>query len=190
MIIYLIPRVESSDIFRLQKKRDRRERDRRTHIGISILILRGIRTFPPKRFHRSWVSLRSVDRFISHSFLSLALARPRKNFSLSRSRSLVVIDASICISATSGEMTNVAISPGRKLYVSMHIEPRYTAVYPTSFTDTALWHIPVYRPRFFIRWKLYIYTSAHKSIPRSNICNGPCNLSRTSPAGFLSIHSD
>lgn len=46
MIIYLIPRVESSDIFRLQKKRDRRERDRRTHIGISILILRVIRTFP------------------------------------------------------------------------------------------------------------------------------------------------
>lgn len=34
-------------------------------------------------------------------------------------------------------MTNVAISPGRKLYVSMHIEPRYIDLVQLV-TDTAL----------------------------------------------------
>jgi len=76
-----------------------------------------------------------VDRSVAP--LSLAPARPRrKNFTLSRSRSWSVIDASICVSATPGEMTNVAISPGRKPHVSIYLtrpETRYVLARPRRY---------------------------------------------------------
>lgn len=52
--------------------------------------------------------------------------------SLYLARTPAVIDASICVSGTSGEMSNVAISTSRKSYVSMYLEPRYTSPSPRS----------------------------------------------------------
>lgn len=69
-----------------------------------------------------------TDESISQAFdLSHS---PSPNFAVRISLYLaltsVVIDASICVSETSSEMSNVAISLSRKSYVSMYLEPRYT----------------------------------------------------------------
>lgn len=59
-----------------------------------------------------------------------------------------------------GEMTNVAISPDRKLYVSMYLEPpRYILdlVHRGRYRRRVVTRSNMpYRRGFFIRWKLYV----------------------------------
>jgi len=61
---------------------------------------------------------------------------PSSNFAVRISLYLaltsVVIDASICVSETSSEMNNVAISLGRKSYISMYLELRYIVHFAAS----------------------------------------------------------
>lgn len=48
-------------------------------------------------------------------------------------RFLSVIDATICVSERPSEMTNVAISVARKLYVSMYLDPSLRSSVPLLF---------------------------------------------------------
>lgn len=81
--------------------------------------------------------------------------------SLYLARIPAVIDASICVSETSSEMSNVAISPGRKSYVSMSRTSLYIAASSISSTVTDTLRSSCDTLRYldadiFIRWKPYV----------------------------------
>lgn len=69
-----------------------------------------------------------VDRFISILRLPSYRSSYSRRISYYLGRFLPVIDATICVSEKPSEMTNVAISIARKLYVSMYLDPRYNSV--------------------------------------------------------------
>lgn len=87
---------------------------------LDILDSLSTKTLPPKRTAtKAWTPL-------TGSFGSPVSFHPVHRVPRYLGSFLFVIDATICVSEGLSEMTNVAISAARKLYVSMYHDPRYT----------------------------------------------------------------
>lgn len=164
-----------------KKRQTRGERWTNAHWNLNLNLALNAKTLPPKSLRPA-----RVDRFASHSFLSLSLAYDLVRIFLYLARALwPLLMPPFVYQWCRAKWLMSLLAPSRNLYVSMHVSNLVTPTSsPLPVRDryyVAMWHIPVHRPKFF-------YSVETVRIQRlRSICNGPCNLSRTSPAGFLSI---